>query len=62
MGYVLLHFWMNGKSQPPRVTHLSLPFDLLRQRWGKLIDADPAWNPNLALNGANIGLVSPPYD
>jgi len=34
--------------------------NLLRKRWEKLIDVDPAWNPNLALNGARIGLASPP--
>ncbi len=33
---------------------------LLQQRWGNLLANDPAWNPNLALNGERIGLASPP--
>ena len=34
--------------------------DLLQKRWGSLLVNDPAWNPNLALNGKHIGLASPP--
>lgn len=49
-----------GKEDTPeKQARFSLEVDLLRQRWGQLIEADPAWNPNLALNGANIGLASP---
>lgn len=32
----------------------------LQQRWGNLLNQDPAWNPNLALNGSQINLASPP--
>lgn len=32
----------------------------LQERWGRLIANDPAWNPNLALNGTRVCLASPP--
>jgi hypothetical protein len=51
---------MEKEDTPEKQSRFTSEVVLLRQRWGKLIDADPAWNPNLALNGAHIGLVSPP--
>ena len=32
----------------------------LQKRWGQMLDRDPAWNPNLALDGARIRLANPP--
>ena len=35
-------------------------FNILQDRWRQLIDNDPAWSPNLAINGTRIDLASPP--
>jgi hypothetical protein len=32
----------------------------MRRRWGAALDADPAYNPNLALDGDSFGLAFPP--
>jgi GT2 family glycosyltransferase len=45
---------------PEKKARFAAELDLLRQRWGDLIAADPAWNPNLEYNGSRIGLASSP--
>jgi len=32
----------------------------MRRRWGTALDADPAYNPNLALDGDSFSLAFPP--
>jgi hypothetical protein len=34
----------------------------MRQRWGRKLDGDPFWNPNLSLATAEFGLAFPPWD
>lgn len=34
--------------------------DMMRRRWGDVLDNDPAYNPNLALNGRMFSLSFPP--
>ena len=50
-----------GKEDTPeKCKRFLTEIDLLQKRWGSLLANDPAWNPNLALNGERIGLASPP--
>lgn len=49
-----------AEDTPEKQRRFAAEVALLQQRWGKLIANDPAWNPNLAYNGARIGLASPP--
>jgi GT2 family glycosyltransferase len=35
---------------------------LLRQRWGRRLDSDPFWSPNLSVATAELGLAFPPWD
>lgn len=50
-----------GKEDTPeKQVRFLAEVDLLQERWGSLLANDPAWNPNLALNGEHIGLASPP--
>lgn len=51
---------LGTECTPEKKARFAAEVDLLRQRWGDLIAADPAWNPNLEYNGARIGLASPP--
>ena len=32
----------------------------MRRRWGAALDVDPAYNPNLALDGDSFSLAFPP--
>jgi O-antigen biosynthesis protein len=34
--------------------------DIMRRRWGEVLDQDPYWNPNLALSASGIALAFPP--
>ena len=34
---------------------------LLRQRWGRKLDSDPFWNPNLSAAAGELGLAFPPW-
>src|SRR6185295_9248261 len=34
--------------------------EYMRRRWGAILDADPAYNPNLALDGDSYSLAFPP--
>lgn len=50
-----------GKEDTPeKRARFLAEVSLLQKRWGSLLANDPAWNPNLALNGERIGLASPP--
>ena len=35
---------------------------LLRERWGRTLDGDPFWNPNLSTTAGELGLAFPPRD
>lgn len=48
------------ENTPEKRARFLAEVDLLQKRWGSLLANDPAWNPNLALNGERIGLASPP--
>jgi len=50
-----------GSDQAPeRVARFEREFAAMRERWGALLDADPAYNPNLALAGGAYNLAWPP--
>lgn len=50
-----------GKEDTPeKRKRFAAEMALLQQRWGRLIDEDPAWNPNLARDGAHIRLAEQP--
>lgn len=48
------------ENTPEKRARFAREICLLRERWGDLIDADPAWNPNLSFNMERVGLASPP--
>ncbi len=49
-----------AEDTPEKQSRFSAEVNLLQRRWSHLIANDPAWNPNLAYNGARIRLASPP--
>lgn len=49
-----------AENTPQKKARYAAEIALLHQRWKRLIEADPAWNPNLAHNGSSIRLASPP--
>ena len=50
-----------GKDDTPQKrARLDAEAAHFQQRWGDLLGCDPAWNPNLALDGAHIRLANPP--
>lgn len=50
-----------GKEDTPaKRERFAAEVALLQRRWAELIAEDPAWNPNLARDGAHIRLAEPP--
>lgn len=48
------------EDTPEKQQQFAREIAYLQQRWGDILTTDPAWNPNLALNGTRIGLAVPP--
>jgi O-antigen biosynthesis protein len=46
----------------PRARRMEKEVAWMRQRWGKLLDNDPFWNPNLSLVDGRPGLARQPRD
>ncbi|MCZ2174112.1 MAG: glycosyltransferase [Burkholderiales bacterium] len=49
-----------NEDTPEKQARFRAEVEHLRLRWGKMLGCDPAWNPNLALDGARIRLADPP--
>jgi len=59
----LYHFESASRGQedtPEKLERFRSEVASLQERWGMLLQNDPNWNPNLALNGERIGLAAPP--
>jgi len=59
----LLHYESRSRGSdqaPERVARFNAEFDVMRRRWGAVLDHDPAYNPNLALSGGAYNLAWPP--
>jgi GT2 family glycosyltransferase len=48
------------ENTPAKLERLARDAEYMRRRWGAVLDADPAYNPNLALDGDSFGLAFPP--
>ena len=47
-------------ESPEKAARFRAEIAHLQARWGNLLGCDPAWNPNLALDGSRIRLADPP--
>jgi glycosyltransferase involved in cell wall biosynthesis len=47
-------------TSPEKAARLETEALLMRQRWASVLDADPFWSPNHALNRSNPALAYPP--
>jgi GT2 family glycosyltransferase len=60
---VLVHHELSTRGSDgsgPRRERFLRERDAFRARWAALLDADPAYNPNLTLNDESFGLADPP--
>jgi len=48
------------ENTPAKLERLERDAEYMRRRWGAALDADPAYNPNLALDGDSFSLAFPP--
>jgi hypothetical protein len=48
------------ENTPAKLERLARDAEYMRRRWGAALDADPAYNPNLALDGDSFSLAFPP--
>jgi len=49
-----------AEDTPAKQARFRLEIETMRARWGGLLDADPAYNPNLSLASEDFALASPP--
>lgn len=49
-----------NEDTPEKQARFRAEVEHLQMRWGKILGCDPAWNPNLAHDGARIRLADPP--
>jgi hypothetical protein len=45
---------------PSKIARFTAEVNWMREYWGAKLDCDPAYNPNLSLQGGDFGLAWPP--
>ena len=49
-----------SEDTPEKKERFAREVEYMKQRWGELLLNDPAYNPNLTLDGKSFGLAFPP--
>ena len=49
-----------AEDTPAKQARFGAEIKIMRDRWGALLDTDPAYNPNLSLNSEDFAFASPP--
>ena len=49
-----------AEDTPAKQARFGAEIKIMRDRWGAMLDTDPAYNPNLSLNSEDFAFASPP--